>query len=69
MPANSTDLIDWVIDDARLAELENLRPALLEISGLMSTPGAPDETVEIASDAVLGVRLGLEVKLNVDLNE
>lgn len=69
MPANSTDLIDWVIDREMLAELENLRPAQLEISGLMSTPGAPDETVEITSDAVLGVRLGLEVKLNVDLNE
>lgn len=69
MPANSTDIIDWVIDHDMLAELENLRPAQLEISGLMSTPGAPDETVEIASDAVLGVRLGLEVKLNVDLNE
>lgn len=69
MPANSTDLIDWVIDQDMLSELENLRPAQLEISGLMSTPGAPDEIVEIASEAVLGVRLGLEVKLNVDLNE
>lgn len=69
MPANSTDVIDWAIDHEMLLELENLRPAQLEIAGLMSTPGAPDEIVEIASDAILGVRLGLEVKLNVDLNE
>jgi hypothetical protein len=69
VPAGSSELVDVVIHRDDLAALEPLEVRNLAWSAIFSTPNAPEEVVAVAADAKLGLRLGLEIQLDANLNE
>lgn len=69
VPSGGNQLVDLVIDKDDLAALEPLEVRHLAWSASMSTTNAPDEIVSVSADAALKVRMGLEIRLNANLNE